>query len=94
MLQEDTLSTPCIIDFLKLVQDSLLVPDPKRRMGAEDIVGPLSKMLERVRFDPGYISTVHHRDTTRTNDPPDDHRKRPLRTVQVGTRERKDAHQN
>jgi serine/threonine protein kinase len=93
-LRKDPLSTPSIIDFLKLVQDSLLVPDPQHRMGAKDIVGVLSKMLERARFDPGYISTVHHRHTSRANDPTDDPRKRPLRTVRVRTRERKETHQN
>jgi serine/threonine protein kinase len=93
-LREALLSTPCIIDFLKLVHDSLLVPDPKHRMGAKDIVGALSKMLKRARFDPGYISTAHHRHISRANDPADDHRKRPLRTVRVRTRERRDTHQN
>ena len=93
-LPEDPMSTTCIIDFLKLVQDSLLVPDPKHRIGAKDIVGALSEMLERARSDPGYISTAHHRHTSRANNAPHDHRQRPLRRVQIRNRERKDMPQN
>ena len=80
--------------FFELVRDNLLVPDPKHRMGAEDIVGALSNMLKRARFDPGYISTAHNRHTSRANNLADDHRKRPLRTVRVRTRERIDTYQN
>ncbi|KAH8767564.1 kinase-like domain-containing protein, partial [Hyaloscypha finlandica] len=53
-LRENPSSTSYIKDFLTLVQYSLLVPDPKHRMRAKDIVAELSKMLERSRSDSGY----------------------------------------
>ena len=55
-LRENPSSTSYVKDFLTLVQYSLLVPDPKHRMYVNDMVAALSKMLERTRSDPEYIS--------------------------------------
>jgi serine/threonine protein kinase len=83
MLLRWPFSTPCIIDFLKLVQDSLLVPDPKHRMSAKDIVEALSKLLERARLNPGYISAYY----ARANKPLDENQPRTLRIPRMRNRE-------
>jgi hypothetical protein len=92
-LRENSSSTPYIKDFLTLVQYSLLVPDPKHRMRAKDIVAELSKMLERSRSDPGYISLRGQCHNSKNSDPTDHSRKRHLGTTQGRNQECKDQRQ-
>jgi len=93
-LRENSSSTSYIKDFLTLVQYSMLVPDPKRRMRAKDVVAELSKILERSQSDAGYISLRGHGHNSKNSDPTDDPRKRRLRTAQGRDQDCKDQRQD
>jgi len=91
-LRANPSSASGIKDFLTLVQYSLLVPDPKQRMRAKDIVARLSKMLELSQSDPGYTSSTGQLQKSNNSDPTHDPRK-DLRTTQARSR-KKHKHQH
>jgi len=93
-LREHPSSTSYIKDFLTLVQYSLLVPNPKHRMHAKDVFAALSKMLERSRSDPGYISLRGQCHNSKNSDPTDDPLKRRLCITEVRNPERKEQRQH
>jgi serine/threonine protein kinase len=71
-LQGNPSSISYIKDFLILVQCSLLVPNPKYRIYTKVIFAVFSKILERLRSDPGYISLRGQYHNSKNSDPTDD----------------------